>query len=29
MYDHKIDAADKATMYRDLASALRLSLIHI
>ncbi len=23
MYDHKIDAADKATMYRDLASALR------
>ena len=23
MFDHKIDAADKATMYRDLASALR------
>ena len=23
MYDHKIDAADKPTMYRDLASALR------
>ena len=23
MYDHKIDAADKAVMYRDLASALR------
>ena len=23
MYDHKIDAADKAMMYRDLASALR------
>ena len=23
MYDHKIDAADRATMYRDLASALR------
>ena len=23
MYDHKIDAADKATLYRDLASALR------
>ena len=23
MYDHRIDAADKATMYRDLASALR------
>ena len=23
MFDHKIDAADKATLYRDLASALR------
>ncbi len=23
MYDHRIDAADKATMYRDLASAMR------